>query len=66
MKLTPAEAETLRRAADVADAQMELVEAMKRRPERATRRAGLPPMVIIGVAVLALSTISTLSMTLLR
>jgi hypothetical protein len=66
MKLTPAEAEILRRAADVADAQMELVEAMKRRSERTTRRAGVPPMVIIGVAVLALSTISTLSLTLLR
>jgi hypothetical protein len=66
MKLTPAEAETLRRAADVADAQMELVEAMKRRSERAIRRARVPPMVIIGVAVLAVSTISTLSMTLLR
>jgi hypothetical protein len=66
MKLTLAEAETLRRAADIADAQMELVEAMKRRSARATRRAGLPPIVMIGVAAIALSTISTVSLMLLR
>jgi hypothetical protein len=65
MKLTRAEAETLRRAADIADAQMELVEAMKRRSGRAVRRAGVPSIVMIGVVVLALSTISTVSLTLL-
>ncbi|MGH6875545.1 MAG: hypothetical protein ACREDW_11045 [Aestuariivirgaceae bacterium] len=65
MKLTPAEAETLRRAADVADAQMELVEAMKRRSGRALRRTGLPSILMIGMALLALSTISTVSLTLL-
>ena len=65
MKLTPTEAETLRRAADVADAQMELVEAMKRRSGRALRRTGRSSILMIGVALLALSTISTVSLTLL-
>jgi hypothetical protein len=58
MKLTPAEAETLRRAADIADAQMELVETMKRRSRRALPGAGLPSIVMIGAILLALSTIS--------
>jgi hypothetical protein len=66
MKLTPADAETLRRAADIADAQMELVEAMKRQSRRALPRTSLPSIVMIGVAVIALSTISTVSLTLLR
>ena len=66
MKLTPADAETLRRAADIADAQMELVEAMKRRSGRALPRTSLPSIVMIGVAVIALSAISTVSLTLLR
>jgi hypothetical protein len=65
MKLTPAEAETLRRAAEIADAQMELVETMKRRAGRALPRSGVPSIVVIGMALLALSTISTLSLTLL-
>ena len=65
MKLTPAEAETLRRAADIADAQMELVQAMRRRSGRALPRTGLSSIVMIGVALLALSTISTISLTLL-
>jgi hypothetical protein len=64
MKLTPAESETLRRAADIADAQMELVETMKRRSGRALPRAGLPSIVIIGAVLLALSTISTISLAL--
>jgi hypothetical protein len=63
MKLTPAEAEILRRAADVADAQMELVEAMRQRSGRALPWPGPSSIVMIGVALLALSTIS---LTLLR
>jgi hypothetical protein len=66
MKLTPAEAEILRRAADVADAQLELVEAMRRRSGRALPRTGPSSIVMIGLALLALSTISTISLTLLR
>lgn len=65
MKLTPAEAETLRRAADITDAQMELVEAMRRRSGRALPRTGLPSILTIGVVILALSTISTISLMLL-
>jgi hypothetical protein len=63
MKISPADVETLRRAADAADAQMELLEAMKRRSGRALRRGNSPTMMLIGITLAVLSTIS-LSLTL--
>jgi hypothetical protein len=62
MKITPREAEALREAAEVAEAQMELVETMKRRAMRAARPAGParhPALMIgLGLALVLLSSMS--------
>jgi acetylornithine/succinyldiaminopimelate/putrescine aminotransferase len=50
MKITPLEAETLRRAAEVADAQMELVETLKRQASRTHRRTARASGLMIGIA----------------
>jgi hypothetical protein len=63
MKLSSMDLHTLRHAADVADAQRDLVELMRRRSERAKRSSTLTvdPAVIVALAAIAVLSMLTLS-----
>ena len=63
MKLNSMDFQTLHRAADVADAQRDLVELMKRRSDRAKRSSPLAvdPAVIVALAAIAALSMLTLS-----
>jgi hypothetical protein len=63
MKLSSMDFHTLRRAGDVADAQRDLVELMKRRSDRAKRNSSLTgdPVLIVALAAIAVLSMLTLS-----
>jgi hypothetical protein len=66
MKLNSMDFHTLRHAADVADAQRDLVELMKRRSDRAKRSSALtvdPALIValVAIAVLSMLTLSSLA-----
>jgi hypothetical protein len=62
MKLTSLDLETLQRAADVADAQRQLLELMKRRPDGTMPPRWRPnPAFLLAAAALAVLSVLTLN-----
>jgi hypothetical protein len=63
MKISLLDFRTLRHAADVADAQRELVELMKERSDRAThgQNWATDPVIVLTVAAIAVISMLTLS-----
>jgi hypothetical protein len=63
MKISSLDFRTLRHAADIADAQRELVELMKQRSDRAAYRQNwaTDPVIVLTVAAIAVLSMLTLS-----